>query len=284
MFPVHNCMPLPKIKIIQRNNLNWALMDSDDFISNTIERSGAWAAEEVALCHQLIAHVETPLILDIGANLGAFSVPLAKMIEGRGGVVWAFEPQRVIHQQLCTNLFINRIENVKTFAVALGSKSDEVEIPALNYHETKNVGAFSLEEKVLSVVNIVQHKDGRSEKISINRLDDLTTNAVVSLIKIDVEGREAEVLRGASSTLHKSSYPPVVYEEWRENKYQGEVEAISASNRVQTREILEDLGYQLIKMGNTVLAVHPEGHVSVSRVETADGLSLEIKPKKRIEE
>ena len=60
-------------------------------------------------------------IIDIGANNGHFTVEFAQYV-GDNGKVHSFEPQRIIFQQLCGNVFLNGLDNVYTYNVALGDK------------------------------------------------------------------------------------------------------------------------------------------------------------------
>ena len=58
------------------------------------------------------------VVLDVGANIGAHTLYLSRKRSVRGGVVVAYEPQRVIHQMLCANLALNGIVNVRTRSLA----------------------------------------------------------------------------------------------------------------------------------------------------------------------
>ena len=60
-------------------------------------------------------------IIDFGANNGHFTVEFAQYV-GDNGKVHSFEPQRIIFQQLCGNVFLNGLDNVYTYNVALGDK------------------------------------------------------------------------------------------------------------------------------------------------------------------
>ena len=55
-------------------------------------------------------------VIDIGANNGNFTIEFAELV-GDNGKVYAFEPQRIIFQQLCGNVFLNGLDNVYTYNV-----------------------------------------------------------------------------------------------------------------------------------------------------------------------
>ncbi len=85
-------------------------------------------------------------MLDIGANLGAYSIPLAKSMRDVGGVLMAFEPQRILYYQLCGNVVLNRLDNFIAINKAVGDYDGDIEIPEINYENNTNIGAFSLDK------------------------------------------------------------------------------------------------------------------------------------------
>merc|ERR1711972_428246 len=64
-------------------------------------------------------------VLDIGANIGGFTVPLAERV-GPDGEVHAFEPFRKVFQHLNANVALDGLSNVYTYNIALGTKEEEV--------------------------------------------------------------------------------------------------------------------------------------------------------------
>ncbi|HTL26025.1 MAG TPA: FkbM family methyltransferase [Burkholderiales bacterium] len=128
------------------------------------------------------------VVLDVGANIGTHTIPLATMV-GAAGAVLAFEPQRLAFQMLCGNVALNGLENVRAYQAALGASSGEIQVPGLPSPATPfNFGAVPLQSK------------GPGEKVDLRTLDSIGL-AACRLIKIDVEGMEADVIAGAAATI-----------------------------------------------------------------------------------
>ena len=142
--------------------------------------------------------------IDIGANVGRHSVPLAKKL-GDGGFLYAFEPIPVIRKLLIDNIFSSSLNNVAVFPCALSNVnkvSEFIYIPNLpeesGLKKRHRYNAVPENEQII--------------KVGTFRLDDLiSTSKSISFIKIDVEGGELDVLRGAKEVL-KSSQPIVAFE------------------------------------------------------------------------
>ncbi len=109
-------------------------------------RTGQWEDYLLTISKVFLQSVNNPLVLDIGANLGAYSIPLAKSMRDVGGVLMAFEPQRILYYQLCGNVVLNRLDNFIAINKAVGDYDGDIEIPEINYENNTNIGAFSLDK------------------------------------------------------------------------------------------------------------------------------------------
>src|SRR5580704_4177915 len=76
-------------------------------------------------------------VIEVGSNVGAHTLHLARLV-GRDGVVYAFEPQRVLFQLLCANVALNELFNVRTYHGALGRHMGVIKVPPLDYSEENN--------------------------------------------------------------------------------------------------------------------------------------------------
>lgn len=184
---------------------------NDAFVGKSIEKYGEYSDAEAELLKQVIP--EGALVVEVGANMGALTVPLAQKV-GASGVVVAFEPQRRLFELLCANAALNQLFNVLPFCRALGNLCGSVVVPNIDYGIENNFGALSL-----GGWDVGEH-------VELNTLDSIALPAC-SLIKIDVQGMEREVLEGAEGTIKK--FRPVLYvENDREEKSETLIEYIKS--------------------------------------------------------
>lgn len=177
---------------------NMLSLKCDSHITGALSLYGESTPDEVAVCLSFLRAGDT--VLDIGANVGTFTVPMALTV-GRSGGVIAFEPQRIVNQVLCANLALNSLcDYVDPVRMAVGSSESTANITLINpFESNNNVGGVRLNQK-----------SDASEPIPVITIDSLNLPAL-RLMKIDVEGMEHEVLKGASDTV--SRLRPVIYAE-----------------------------------------------------------------------
>jgi FkbM family methyltransferase len=140
----------------------------------------------------LLAHV-TPgtLVLDIGASLGLWTVGLGRAAEAIGAHVWAFEPHPNNHSWLHRNIELNRLGPfVTVHETALGDATGEV---VMDGGEAGRRGGNSF----IAVGSPQPH----GVSVPVVTLDSVPRPARVSAIKIDVEGYEVRILRGAQQLI-----------------------------------------------------------------------------------
>ena len=234
-------MSLPEIHLATDGDLNYALFKHDDIVSNHVRRGG-YETELQVQSAKLLAGCTDGIVLDIGANLGSYTVPVAKAHPHLNFM--SFEPQRLIYLQLCTNIFLNRLDNVVPYQYALSDAEWHEKLVLPDYAQETNIGAFSV-DPIVRANNYEVKTEGRSEVITATLLDRFMLNDI-RLIKIDVEGHELEVLRGAHHTLIENKYPPIIFESWTW-KFQDKREALF--------NYLKDLGYEITEVGQNNIAV-----------------------------
>jgi len=137
---------------------------------------------------------EGDIVLDIGANIGYYSVLISKII-GKTGFIYAFEPTKHFCTILKNNLDENKINNVEIFEYGLSNKNQELEIfigpSSATLHEPEGYEVIEGKEKIklTTLDEFVKDKN-------LNRID---------FIKIDVDGHEPLFFEGAWSSLDKFS-------------------------------------------------------------------------------
>jgi FkbM family methyltransferase len=255
---------LPRISKVQCQDADYLLFCTDDIITNTLFRHGIWEDHLLKISKIFVDNIEAPLIIDIGANLGAYSIPLAKYIKGYDGTVMGFEPQRIVYYQLCGNIILNRLDNYYAINSAIGNVNGVIEIPEVNYADSNNVGAFSLEKKYRQFHGIEKSMLDSCHKVQITTLDDLNVHKAPSLIKIDVEGFELNVLMGGSNFLASNSYPPIIFEAWSFDWYQ--------KDKNQLLSFILNMGYRITPIGETdFIAQHPHNPVEIDFYRNSTG-------------
>jgi hypothetical protein len=113
----------------------------DRYIGRSFTEYGEYSEGEVELFRQCLRPGD--VALDVGADLGAHTLPLAQIV-GPGGTVFAFEPQRILFQILCGNVALNELTNVHALPVAVGRAAGRAKVPALDYRGATNFGGVSL--------------------------------------------------------------------------------------------------------------------------------------------
>jgi FkbM family methyltransferase len=143
---------------------------------------------------------EGDVVIDIGANVGTFTLAAANAV-GRSGRVFAFEAHPRTAAYLARNVRLNALRNVVVTAAALGDRPGTLEFSEERYDD----------------VNHVVEK-GTGVPVPVMRLDEVAPLQEVErirCIKIDVEGYELPVLRGAERTIGKTDY--VLFEAFEPN-------------------------------------------------------------------
>ena len=138
-------------------------------------------------------------VVDIGANIGRYSFELSSIV-GPKGTVYAFEPILRNYLTFISLIFTHEVKNIVPFNMAL---SDGTKLLKMNEVKT------SIRKKVLFNTYTASkvHKEGSLTHYS-TKLDDLKIKKKISFIKIDVEGHEIEVLRGAKNSVKRDK--PVI--------------------------------------------------------------------------
>ncbi len=189
---------------------------NDMYVGKSFDCYGEYSEMEIELFRQLIRPGD--IVLDIGANIGSHTLYFSKAV-GQKGLVLAFEPQRIIFQTLCANMALNSILNVQCCNVAVGEIPGSIIVPILNYNVENNFGGL----------NLGTFESG--EQVQVVPIDSLNLPRC-NFLKIDVEGMEINVLKGAKKTIQK--HKPLLY-----------VEDDKEENSSVLVEYISSLGYKM---------------------------------------
>jgi FkbM family methyltransferase len=134
------------------------------------------------------------VVIDAGAHYGFYSLLASRLVEDKG-LVLSFEPAPINYQRLLTNIKINNACNVKAFKMALGDKDGRAKLFLSKATGTHSIITPKISEKYENTVNVRMRKiDTMVQELVLKRVD---------LIKIDTEGAELMILKGARQTLTK---------------------------------------------------------------------------------
>jgi len=166
-----------------------------DVITRHIYRLGA---HEPAITRYLLEHVRLrpgDVAVDVGANLGWYSVLLSRLSEP-GAQIFAFEPDPESFRLLTRNLAVNAASSVAAFNVALGEVAGFAE---LHRYRACNNGRHTL---------LSGNTSGGVVRVPVDTLSAFWERQALGerplrLLKIDVEGFEYFVLRGAGALLER---------------------------------------------------------------------------------
>ena len=161
---------------------------SDVYLSRSLFEYGEFSEGEVEFFRQFI----TPesIVCDVGANIGAHSLAFSKMAKH----VYAFEPVPLLYQALCGMIALNELRNVSAYNIGIGERETSMSYMDIEREEYNNWGGASL-----------LPFDGTHE-IQIVPLE-----VPCHFLKVDVEGMELEVLKGAEKMIQQCR--PILYVE-----------------------------------------------------------------------
>jgi FkbM family methyltransferase len=237
---------IPNCELVKVDGTQFLVFKGQDLISNHLKKE-LYENDIHQLALKILINEPNGKVLDIGANIGTFCIPLARKVPKLK--FHAFEPQRIVSYQLCANVVINSLENVYTYEAGLSTESKDIELTTPDYATETNIGAFSIDEEVRR--NEYECKTvGSKEKMILMALDDIGFEDV-RLIKIDVEGHELEVLKGGIETIKRNNYPPIIFEAWTWKPWYQE-------KRTALFEYLQGHGYEITELGQNNIAQHPE--------------------------
>jgi FkbM family methyltransferase len=159
------------------------MLHAGPYIGKCFELYGEYSESEVAVLRAFLRPGDTAL--DIGANIGDLTLPMARIV-GDSGRVYAVESHIDNYHVLCANMALNGIEHVRPINCFIGDRAD--------IDTAGRWGRFGF----------VSERWG-ADIVAVDDLD-LKTCA---LMKIDVDGKELEVLRSASRLI--AAARPILY-------------------------------------------------------------------------
>lgn len=194
LYTLHRANPFSgEITVRSRFGARYITPKHDD-IGRAIFKRGV---HEPLISGWVREHVEPApdeIVIDVGANFGYYAILFSRLGAGRHRVL-AFEPEPYNYALLTRNIALNGAGNVLPFRLALGEHSEERD---LVLYKASNRGRHSL----------LELHGGERTRVDVRSLDDVLeaeglSRASIRLIKLDVEGFEFFVLKGAERAISR---------------------------------------------------------------------------------
>ena len=199
------------------------------------------------------------VFIDVGAHIGVVSLAAAKWV-GAGGRVVSFEPSSREHRRLAANVERSRFANVATERLAVGDRSGTA---TLKVADDENSGLNTLGE-AFAYAGVPEE---RTESVGVVTLDEYAACLPsIAAIKVDAEGAEARILRGASKIL-AASRPLVVLE------VNHAALVANGSSPAELEQLLGSAGYHLFEIADDTALLRPS-----SGLAAADGANVVAVP------
>jgi len=207
---------------VKRMGFYWRLR-ADSFIGRMIIENGVFEPHTTKIVRDYVK--PGMQVLDIGANIGYYTLLLAHAV-GPEGRVWAFEPVTAYREQLEWHLNRNGLAH-RVRVVPYGLSDTSVTCP------------IAIGDTSATLHWCGERPATRTEQITLHRLDDVAGNLGISrvdFIKLDVDGHEPKFLHGASKLL-KEFHPPITLE------FAQHCLHMAGSDVREQARLLSDLGY-----------------------------------------
>lgn len=177
----------------------------------------------------------TDIVFDIGANMGVVTNWFAKRCQH----VHAFEPHPDNLDTIKSQQELRNMKNITLHNIALGKDKSKMQLHVKQFHGHHSLGDVDNSQTVGKIDVNVRTVDGISEELKIEK---------INFIKIDVEGFESDVLRGATNSLQNKKIDYILFE------LQDTI--LNSINRTSKEvfELIFNAGYQIIDLnGNSMI-------------------------------
>ncbi len=185
-----------------------------------------FAPDEIALLEKILK--PKMVFVDIGANIGYFSLIAAKLV-GSGGKVFAFEPDSENFKLLEKNIKANNYKNITAVQKAISDKTGKARL----YLDSENLCGHSLTAR----------KGNKFVEVETVVLDDFLRDEKIDVIKIDVEGFEPAVLEGMKNIIKNNKDIMIITE-----FYPNAIKRAGYSPEKYKNDLI-DLGFKLTEFG-----------------------------------
>jgi FkbM family methyltransferase len=226
------------------------LVNGNNYIEDKLIKDGIHS--EYIVREILNNYSDNSIIIDVGANIGTITIPTAKSLSRNGITVVACEASTHIYKKLVANIELNKLDNIVPINKAILNTNKTIKLYEQKT-DAKNQGLSSIYKNIdLFDYNEIDVETNTLDYI-INKLN---IKKPVSIIKIDIQGPEYEVLLGAKIIIEK--YKPILIFEHEDEYHRDPNERKNSINKY-----LNDLGYD-------IFIINPRlNHIRTSMINNA---------------
>ena len=159
-------------------------------VAPTLMFAHVWEPAETEICKQYIKEGMT--VIDAGSYIGYYSILASKLV-GSKGKVYAFEPSPESQMLLHKNIKLNNCDNVQVFEGAVTDKKGHITY----YVSTTNLSGSSIFTKYSDPIDF----QGVPIEVRTTSLDAIAGDEKVDFIKMDIEGGEAQAIKGMTKII-----------------------------------------------------------------------------------
>lgn len=210
---------------------------ANNYLETQVYLHGTWETHLLEFAAMFLD--ENEVFLDVGANIGATSIPLAKA--NPSCEFHLFEPHPAIYENLETNVSLNRLPNLLLSNQAVSDNTSET-ITFYAQKESNNMGLSSTRLNP----DIEQYDIINVKCVSLDQRF-LNYTKRIAVIKIDTQGNEWPVLKSARKLISK--YRPLVLFEFESEYYEDNDDE---SARAEIVQFFEQMGYDLFNINKNL--------------------------------
>lgn len=181
-----------------KENIRYTIPNSLETVGKDLIINGIYEPKTISLIRPLLNNDD--LFFDVGANIGAITLPIGKFTNAE---VHAFEPSRLSYEFLEKNVRDNNLPNITTNRVAVHSL------------DGKQFSFYEAEEKygnssLSSIYN--QQTEYKVDSITLDAYCKRNSITEIKVLKVDVQGYELDVLKGADALLKSKAIKYIIFE------------------------------------------------------------------------
>lgn len=161
---------------------------------------------EYEFLNSYLKNLENPIVFDVGANIGGYSMDLKKI--NKNAIIYAFEPHFKNFKLLQDNLI--NFKDIYLYNIGLSSEKTKLKI-----YDYKNMDGSPRASVYKDVIEFMYGSETVEYEIEVNTIDNFVNIMKIKkidLLKIDVEGHELDVLKGALNTINNGLIDIIQFE------------------------------------------------------------------------